>query len=582
VSADSRISAMGAAFDLGFSPKSKLTSTYNTVELGEVNADYAYGSVVFAHAGTSFTLADSSIIRLDGAMVNDVALVNVIDMTDLGETGTAPTGGVTLKDGAAVYLKNAVVMNRVDGVVGDVTVEGKAKLDATGVNRIGGLGSEFKTIVLHVGEENAVAAPQAAVFARSARASASNAVLVFTSSQTLNGVDVTVDGLPGTLGNDYNILGAENNAVVNLSGSMTFEGTFQQVTQNLTNAVITADDPLSAAEVINAVPSEPDPEDPTAPVEPEAPVVTLTGNVKTLAESLLGSVALVNQGADFIANEGIAAMNDAAKADTVTEFGAMHAGSLRYETGSHVDLDGGALALGAVTKVGNSTLAAFFGSGWADSESHVEGAKADGDHAYYGLGVAARWQAEAPFYVDGSFRIGLSKTEFNGLYASTGEKAHYDAKSLYTSAHVGAGYLVKLTAKTTLDAYGKYILSYLGSDDVGLGTSGGEKLKLDSTTAHTLQAGLRLTGKCTESFAWRLGAAYEHVFDGDAESRISAVGIAEQRIDAPSISGNTGIFEIGAKYIPAEASAWTFDFGLKGNVGDRRGVTGSAQALYRF
>ena len=55
--------------------------------------------------------------------------------------------------------------------------------------------------------------------------------------------------------------------------------------------------------------------------------VKATESSKTLAESLLGTVAFINQGAEFIADEGIAAMVDAAKLGEVTAFGVMQGGS---------------------------------------------------------------------------------------------------------------------------------------------------------------------------------------------------------------------------------------------------------------
>ena len=60
-------------------------------------------------------------------------------------------------------------------------------------------------------------------------------------------------------------------------------------------------------------------------------------NSKTLSEAFLGSVAFVNQGAEFTADEGLnAAVRAAQGAPGFTAFGAIHGGKSRYETGSHV------------------------------------------------------------------------------------------------------------------------------------------------------------------------------------------------------------------------------------------------------
>ncbi|WP_288207378.1 beta strand repeat-containing protein, partial [Sutterella wadsworthensis] len=114
-------------------------------------------------------------------------------------------------------------------------------------------------------------------------------------------------------------------------------------------------------------------------------------NSKTLSEAFLGSVAFVNQGAEFIADEGLnAAVRAAQGASGFTAFGAIHGGKSRYETGSHVDLRGTSLAAGAAGRVGSALIAGFVEAGWASSDSHVNGARGDADHDYYGVGAALR------------------------------------------------------------------------------------------------------------------------------------------------------------------------------------------------
>ena len=74
--------------------------------------------------------------------------------------------------------------------------------------------------------------------------------------------------------------------------------------------------------------------------------VKVSESSKTLAEAQLGSVALVTQGAEFVADEGMRSIRAAAKEGSFTAFGAMAGGYNRYETGSHVDVEGFSLAVG--------------------------------------------------------------------------------------------------------------------------------------------------------------------------------------------------------------------------------------------
>ena len=302
-------------------------------------------------------------------------------------------------------------------------------------------------------------------------------------------------------------------------------------------------------------------------------------NSKTLSEAFLGSVAFVNQGAEFIADEGLnAAVRAAQGAPGFTAFGAIHGGKSRYETGSHVDLRGTSLAAGAAGRVGGALIAGFVEAGWASSDSHVNGARGDADHDYYGVGAALRYDFSTPFYLEGSVRAGSASTDFDGAFGNA--SAHFESDAFYASAHLGGGYVFKLDP-VQLDLYGRYTVTYLDNDDTDLGTGYGETLSMSSATTHALRIGGRLTGDFSETTSWKVGAAYEHVFDGDAEADILFGGSAAA-LDVPSLSGNTGILELGLSVKPSAASAWTADIGVKGYVGDRRGAAGSISVLYAF
>lgn len=279
--------------------------------------------------------------------------------------------------------------------------------------------------------------------------------------------------------------------------------------------------------------------------------VKVSESSKTLAEAQLGSVAFVTQGAEFVADEGMRSIRAAAKEGSFTAFGAMAGGYNRYETGSHVDVEGFSLAVGTAGRINNLTVAGFVEAGWASSESHVASTEADADHDYYGVGAAMRYDFQSPFYLDGAVRLGQISTEFDGSYG-TGT-AKYDADGLYATAHIGAGYVFDLTPDVKLDAYGRYLLSYVEGDDVTLESDAKERFSMDDTTTHAVRLGARLEG-AFQTFDWYAGLAYEHVFDGKAEGELKFAG-ATAALDAPS---------------------------LKGYAGDRRGGTGSVNVLYTF
>lgn len=306
--------------------------------------------------------------------------------------------------------------------------------------------------------------------------------------------------------------------------------------------------------------------------------VKVSESSKTLAEAQLGSVAFVTQGAEFVAYEGMRSIRAAAKEGSFTAFGAMAGGYNRYETGSHVDVEGFSLAVGTAGRINNLTLAGFVEAGWASSESHVASTEADADHDYYGVGAAMRYDFQSPFYLDGAVRLGQISTEFDGSYG-TGT-AKYDADGLYATAHIGAGYVFDLTPDVKLDAYGRYLLSYVEGDDVTLESDAKERFSMDDTTTHAVRLGARLEG-AFQTFDWYAGLAYEHVFDGKAEGELKFAG-ATAALDAPSLKGDSAIVDLGFTMKPEANGPWTIGVGLKGYAGDRRGGTGSVNVLYTF
>lgn len=306
--------------------------------------------------------------------------------------------------------------------------------------------------------------------------------------------------------------------------------------------------------------------------------VKVSESSKTLAEAQLGSVAFVTQGAEFVADEGMRSIRAAAKEGSFTAFGAMAGGYNRYETGSHVDVEGFSLAVGTAGRINNLTLAGFVEAGWASSESHVASTEADADHDYYGVGAAMRYDFQSPFYLDGAVRLGQISTEFDGSYG-TGT-AKYDADGLYATAHIGAGYVFDLTPDVKLDAYGRYLLSYVEGDDVTLESDAKERFSMDDTTTHAVRLGARLEG-AFQTFDWYAGLAYEHVFDGKVEGELKFAG-ATAALDAPSLKGDSAIVDLGFTMKPEANGPWTIGVGLKGYAGDRRGGTGSVNVLYTF
>lgn len=580
------------ALDGAYAQNGASVASDNFVEIktGASVAGWVYGvRINLGGTQTTESVVENNAVRIEGGKVDgNVYAVDIIAGTpkltnyqgnSVVLTDATVTGEVTVvratrydlseePDTNKLVLHNSTIdgnlsVSKVDSSV-DPTSVGKGTIEASGKNTVGGKVRDFERLVLTVGTDNETVDDTHA-----------NAVLTMTGTGAvldLQGRELVLTGEDSTLFSDsYDLITGASVAIDNTT-TLVKEGTFTDALWSFEELAENADpyadglqivrgDLMSGGELISKG------------------TLSANENSKTLAESFLGSIAFLNQGAEFIADEGMRAIVNAARSGKTATFGAVHGGSSRYETGSSVDVDGVTLATGVVTKFGNLTAAGFIEAGWASSESHVHGTEADGDHDYYGIGAAVRYEFENPFYLDGSVRLGMASTEFDGRYGDA--SARYDADSFYGTMHVGAGYLMPLTESLKLDLYGRYVLSYLDGDDAGLHTVNGETFSMDSTVTHAFRLGARLNGNFCDNAAWRFGLAYEHVADGDAESDVLAEG-TRAALDVPTLEGDTGIMELGVTMTPSATSPWSFDVGLKGYVGDRRGVSGSALVTYAF
>ena len=321
-----------------------------------------------------------------------------------------------------------------------------------------------------------------------------------------------------------------------------------------------------------------------------------TDQSKALSEGFLGGLALNLQGADLVAGRG---MDSAVRASSGTDdaerhgfagFGALSGGSLRYNTGSHLDMNSLSLLTGLAWGIdlapGRLTLGAFFEYGNGSYDTHnsfTNAASVDGDgNAYYlGGGILARMDfvniGPGRFYAEASGRAGKTHNEYDSsdLRDATGRKADYDSSSPYYGLHFGTGYIWNINDAATLDLYGKYFWTRQQGDSVGLST--GEHLSFDDINSSRLRFGGRFAYILNEHVAPYIGAAWEHEFDGKARARTNGFDI-----DAPNLRGNTGIGELGLSLTPSADLPLTVDLGVQGYTGKHEGVTGSLMVKWEF
>lgn len=305
--------------------------------------------------------------------------------------------------------------------------------------------------------------------------------------------------------------------------------------------------------------------------------VQATESASSLSESLLGTAAFVRQGAEFVADDGLATMEFAARSKQgLNAFAVMQGSSMHYDALSGVDVSGFTLLAGAAVQQGNLTFASFVESGWGNSEGDI--AKNSTDLSYFGVGLAARYRLESGFYGEGAVRLGRASSDFAASFVEQGDRARYESDVFYATMHMAAGYELPLNDFVTADMYARYTFSFLDNDSVDLNDAAQSRAELDSVVSHALRIGARVKGGFTDAVNWKAGIAYEHMFDGAAGGTVDGVSITEAEMDGGSVIG-----ELGVSVKPgSETSPWTLQFALKGYLGEREGVSGNGMLVYSF
>jgi outer membrane autotransporter protein len=322
---------------------------------------------------------------------------------------------------------------------------------------------------------------------------------------------------------------------------------------------------------------------------------TVNEQTKALSEGYLAGLALVTQGADVVAGQGLESAVRSARAGLqagygLATFGTLSGGWSRFNTGSHVDVSRlslmTGLSRGIELKPGYLTQGAFFeyGNGAYDtynSFSNAASVKGDGDMHYLGGGILGRMEfldtGFGNFHAEASGRAGGLHNNYSSsdLRDNQGRQAGYASSSPYYGLHFGTGYVWNINHKASLDLYGKYFWTRQNGDDVTLST--GDPVNFEAANSSRLRLGSRFAWAVNACVSPYLGVAWEHEFDGKA--RASTNGHA---INAPDLRGDTGMGEIGLSLRPSRTLPLSIDLGARGYVGKREGVTGSLQVKFEF
>ncbi|WP_310601135.1 hypothetical protein [Desulfobulbus sp.] len=302
---------------------------------------------------------------------------------------------------------------------------------------------------------------------------------------------------------------------------------------------------------------------------------------KALLEGRTGGVVLATQGQDMILNV-LGSRMGAATTDGPFCIGMMQGGTSRYNTGSHVDVDGLNLIVGAGARKDGLAIGGFFEVGYGSYNTYNSFGNAPlirgGGHTHYsGLGALGRYDLANGVYIDGSVRVGYSKTDFSSMDfidAVGAVKADYDSGSMYCGLHAGLGYLVQINPRWNLDLATRYLWTQVASDEV---TILNDPFYFDAVNSHRWRNGFRLNYTGSPQINPYIGLAYEYEWDGEAGGNVYGYDLK-----TPDLQGGTGIGEVGLSLKPTVKGNLTVDLALQGYVDTREGITGTAVLKYRF
>lgn len=324
---------------------------------------------------------------------------------------------------------------------------------------------------------------------------------------------------------------------------------------------------------------------------------------KAPVEGIAATVAMVNQSADLAMGDGMKSLlentdgpqvqktnlsadeqNDETETDNYAErnekvepfthtdtFGALTATRSKYQTGSHVDMDGwGALVGVGQTKGhkdgGKTSYGLFFEYGKGDFDTYNEDIHGEGDSNNKGVGIMARRTLKNDTYFDVSVRYGKQETEW-----SESDIGGYDTDSKYYGAAVALGHHYPI-GKDTMDVYVRYSYGHTGACDAKVKDS---EYHFDGVDSSRLRFGINYNFEWNKKVKPYLGLAWERELKGESHATIAGVGEAP----APSLKGNTGILPFGIDW---ETGNWLLGLGGEAYVGKRKGISGTAKAFYNF
>lgn len=305
---------------------------------------------------------------------------------------------------------------------------------------------------------------------------------------------------------------------------------------------------------------------------PEDSVPSLLSDTKLLAEEREASIETLWNASDMAAENYKEAVDAyAAGSGGFMPYASIGGFDLRHETGSYIDTAGLNANIGFARQYEREdyvdTLMPFFEYGRSNYTSHLDdGARADGDQHYTGAGVLYRRDRKDGLHYEALVRAGHLSGDFKGKI--DGYDASYDSGAPYIAAMAGLGKVVTRDTNS-LDYYGKFFWTHLGSDNVRIdNTLGSSRYDFDSIDSYRTRLGVRWTKDISDIGSCYAGIGWDYEFDSKARASYRSFNTP-----SPSAEGSSGFLELGWKSRLTKENLWGADVNVTGWAGKQRGVT---------
>lgn len=305
---------------------------------------------------------------------------------------------------------------------------------------------------------------------------------------------------------------------------------------------------------------------------PEDSVPSLLSDTKLLAEAREASIETLWNASDMAAENYKEAVDAyAAGSGGFMPYASIGGFDLRHETGSYIDTAGLNANIGFAHQYEREdyvdTLMPFFEYGRSNYTSHLDdGARADGDQHYTGAGVLYRRDRKDGLHYEALVRAGHLSGDFKGKI--DGYDASYDSGAPYIAAIAGLGKVVTRDTNS-LDYYGKFFWTHLGSDNVRIDNTLGSSLyDFDSIDSYRTRLGVRWTKDISDIGSCYAGIGWDYEFDSKARASYRSFNTP-----SPSAEGSSGFLELGWKSRLTKENPWGADVNVTGWAGKQRGVT---------